>query len=358
MSEQRGLPVEVVADSQANSTISSETVQLKYYSTGTLTNDAGEAAGTVVVGKLAKGGILNALGDVIGTYLDTSLTFTSTALTTEVIFPYIAAERFDRNTGTLKADAVTEGFSNGDYCVDYRTGTVYGVKASTQSSLTATSYIITAQQIANVTAAAGSSTHDSAAASDGTHPMLEAADFDGSALPNAVAEGDAARAKGSLSGVQYVMVVSEDGSTRPAYDSGTDSFKQFEVNPLSDHYQNTSLADTTNISSGGVYYPSSTGATMDGYSDLSFTGKLIEAASDSITLTVEMSNDEDTSGDWIQVYFYDDQNDQTVNQISVTGDTVAYAISLNKANFRRYRVLVDADSATNTVIVKERKKAL
>lgn len=42
---------------------------------------------------------------------------------------------------------------------------------------------------------------------------LESADFDGAALPNAVAaEGRLVRPKGSLFGVQYIMIVNEDGS--------------------------------------------------------------------------------------------------------------------------------------------------
>lgn len=57
------------------------------------------------------------------------------------------------------------------------------------------------------------STHDSAVSATGPSGMLEAKDFDGAALPNVVsAEGDAVRAAGSLYGVQYTMLVSEDGS--------------------------------------------------------------------------------------------------------------------------------------------------
>jgi hypothetical protein len=60
------------------------------------------------------------------------------------------------------------------------------------------------------------STHDgamTAASTVGTSPMLLSKDFDGAALPNAVsAEGDAVLAAASLSGVQYMMLVSEDGS--------------------------------------------------------------------------------------------------------------------------------------------------
>jgi hypothetical protein len=59
------------------------------------------------------------------------------------------------------------------------------------------------------------STHDSSIGAAGPTIMLEAADFDGAALPNAVnAEGDAVRGKASLSGIPYMMLVSEDGSTQ------------------------------------------------------------------------------------------------------------------------------------------------
>lgn len=56
-------------------------------------------------------------------------------------------------------------------------------------------------------------THDSAIGADGCTQMLEAADIDGAAIPNAVnAEGDAVRAKATLSGVALTATVSEDGS--------------------------------------------------------------------------------------------------------------------------------------------------
>lgn len=59
-------------------------------------------------------------------------------------------------------------------------------------------------------------THDAAltvGTTTGPISMRLAKDFDGAALPNAVsAEGDAVMAASSLSGVQYVMLVSEDGA--------------------------------------------------------------------------------------------------------------------------------------------------
>lgn len=146
VSEQRGMAVEVVSDSQRVVTIAAETVQLEFYSTGTLTTDAGEAAGTVVVFKLANAGVLNAVGDVLGHNNDTSFVFgTGTILTTRVAFKYNEAELHDTDTGTLKADAITAGFANGEYTIDHRTGTGYGVKTTTGTADTAT-YKISVQQ--------------------------------------------------------------------------------------------------------------------------------------------------------------------------------------------------------------------
>lgn len=55
-------------------------------------------------------------------------------------------------------------------------------------------------------------THDSPVGASGPQFLIEAKDFDGAALPNTVAEGDAIRAAGSQSGVGYFMWVTEDGS--------------------------------------------------------------------------------------------------------------------------------------------------
>jgi hypothetical protein len=54
--------------------------------------------------------------------------------------------------------------------------------------------------------------HDNAAVAGGPQTMGEAKDFDGSALPNAVAEGDAARAAVTLTGSTFSFLVNEDGS--------------------------------------------------------------------------------------------------------------------------------------------------
>jgi len=134
----------------------------------------------------------------------------------------------------------------------------------------------------------GANSHDLAVGTTGIQLLQEAADFDGSALPNAVAEGDAVRSKASLQGVQYVMVVNEDGSTRPAYDSSTDSFKQFEVNPISDHHQETTLIDVTNETDATTNYYFD----MDGYKTFALQMTL-SGGSGTMTVTVEASVQDD-----------------------------------------------------------------
>jgi len=144
-----------------------------------------------------------------------------------------------------------------------------------------------------------------------------------------------------------------------AYTTATDSSRSGELDPLDEHYINIAInTDTTNVTAATHYYPSSTGMPMDAKKDLSISGKLIDADG-TLTLTVEMMNDEDTSsGDWIQVYGYDDKNNVVANSWTVTNGTLTFANSFNNANYNHVRVAVVASGATNTVIVKGRTKAL
>lgn len=99
--------------------------------------------------------------------------------------------------------------------------------------------------------------HDAAISADGPQVMAEAADFDGAALPNAVAEGDAVRPKASLSGVGYMMLVSEDGSQSP-YDTINNALNVLEVTPEAQQETTVTLFnaelidDTANHASGVV----------------------------------------------------------------------------------------------------------
>lgn len=139
----RGLPVDDKKTSGTSSSTSTETVQLYYNNSGTLTSDAGQAAGTVVVGKLSYSNVRNKLGAALGKYGDSSLSFTSTALTTEVGIETITPsflEGLDESSWSVRMDAIGAKLSNGQYFVDYAMGIIYGKKTSTTTTLTSTTY--------------------------------------------------------------------------------------------------------------------------------------------------------------------------------------------------------------------------
>lgn len=134
VSLQRRLPVRDIANRTAS--IVTETAALYYFNSGVLTADAGQAAGTIVVGSVRKKGqILNSTRNMVGQYGDSSVTI-SGALATERPFRGMSAEGAeaggDNSTLSLsqKATLLTEGFRNGDYCVDYETGMFFGLKAN------------------------------------------------------------------------------------------------------------------------------------------------------------------------------------------------------------------------------------
>jgi len=200
VSQQRRLPTNDINSDVVKSL--SESVQLYYYhaTTGVYTVDAGQIAGIVVVGTLAQSNILNAAGDVLGTILDTSFAWTTgTILTTQVAFPYDVAELHDTNTGTLKAQAITSGFSNGDFCIDHEAGIIYGVKATAGTSDTGTYKCFSkltgggggVDSDVNITAIAGVDTiADDGAFTAGTSSGITAFGFADETSPDSVAEGD------------------------------------------------------------------------------------------------------------------------------------------------------------------------
>lgn len=122
-----------------------------------------------------------------------------------------------------------------------------------------------------------------------------------------------------------------------------------------------SLVDTTDIAAATHYYPGATGKAMLPYKDLSLTGKLIDADG-TLTLTVEAMDDEDTTGgDWIDITksgYKPDDNTTGNASITITNGTEKYAICFDEFNFDYYRIKIVASGATNTVICKERRKAL
>lgn len=141
---QRRLPVRDLKNKIT--TTLTEVASLYYFNSGVLTADAGQAAGVIVVGSVKKKGqILNSMRNMVGQFGDSSFSIAGgSALTTERPFKGLLAEVAeaggDNNTLSLsqKATLLTEGFRNGDYCVDYETGMFFGVKANTDTTVPVT----------------------------------------------------------------------------------------------------------------------------------------------------------------------------------------------------------------------------
>mgnify|MGYP001548464897 CR=1 FL=1 len=364
VSEQRRMPVDNVGSDTIRN-ISGETLQFYYYNSGVLTIDAGEAAGTVVVGKLANRNVKNALGDVTGTHLDTSVAFTTGTILTELVeFPAKVAETWDRSEGETKAIAITNGFTNGQYCIDHRTGTVYGKKATTGVSDTVAYKIETnasstpggvSSEVEIVDSSGNNvdTTEDTASSGRGFNVYGTRADFDGSALPElADTEGDSVSQSRSGEGVAYVMLVNADGSAVgqiAGYDPGTDSNKMFEINPLSEHHVEETLADVTNGADGTYYYY----VDMDGYKHFSSQLEL-SGGSGTCTVTVEATNQDD--GTAAASCTYQDVTSGLFGSASFTASNFLIADTAQSFKYIRYKVVASttgADDADWTIYHKK-----
>lgn len=182
VSNQRRLPVDDMVTNNVQS-VSAEAIQYYYYASGVLTQDAGQAAGTIVVAKLANTQILNSLGDTVGTYGDTSFSFgTGTVLVSAQQKPFrgVLAELAEVSglnstlAASARATAVTQGFLRGDWCIDHEHGVIYGVKATTGTTDTG-SYKVNAPggggsvaENVNIAKVGGAATAAAAALADAT----------------------------------------------------------------------------------------------------------------------------------------------------------------------------------------------
>lgn len=456
LSTQRAMPVENVDDSSKVISESSETVQLYYYNSETLTSDAGQAAGVNVVGKLAYSPILDGIGSKVANKGNSSLSFTCLAFTTEKEFPYVALEQSLEGTGTGLLDLVCSKFSEGDYCVDYRTGTIYGKKATTASTMTSTGYKrpsststvevgdieIGAVELkdgasdnrASIDASGRVSTNvgsvgGTTVPTKGSTPVVPTmivdaaglqitsfgspilvtdykspADFtvtytsastvtltgvpftittgmqvsyikvrnSSTNLTNVYVNGAGGYAFAHSSGVvtaykdgvavsiftTYDMYEMGVNGQVKAYDSTTDVTKTINQSPDRASYVQDSLVDTTNVAAADNYYPSATGMSQDGYKDASLSFKFIDADG-TVTLTPEFTNDEDTTNaDWVQGYGYDVKNNTNANSWTVTNGTLTGLISFDNLNYSYFRFKVVTSGATNTIIMKLRRKSL
>lgn len=143
VSPMRPMPVDDKGNASQVTSVTGETINLFYYDgSDVLTADAGQAAGTLVQGKLVYDNIKNQSGAFEGTWKDTSFSFTSGVFvsTQQKFFNFTAAEGTDDVGGTARLAAICAGFANGDWCLDHTTGIVYGKKATTGTTLAAGAY--------------------------------------------------------------------------------------------------------------------------------------------------------------------------------------------------------------------------
>jgi hypothetical protein len=427
ISAQRAMPVENIDDSSKVITESGETVALSYYNAGVLTTDGGQAAGTLVVGKFAYNPILDGIGSKVANKDNTSLSFTCLAFTNAKPFPYEKLEQSFDTTGTVLLQNICAGFSNGDYTVDYRTGTIYGKKATTATSMTSVSYKRPSStatvdvgdiEIGAVEIKDGSSDQRASVNSNGelkvTGSPTTIADYKSptdftvtytsastvtlTGLPFTITNGTQvsyikvrngstnittvyvngaggyafAHSSGVitayLNGVATSIFTVNDmyemgvNGQQKSYDATLDVGKVINQSPDRASYVQDSLLDTTNIAAATNYYPSSLGMSMDGYKDASLSGKFIDADG-TMTMSIEVTNDEDqTNADWIDASLSCGDVKTGINVIAsaltVTNGTLTFGLSLENLNFSYFRVKMVNDGATNTGIIKLRRKSL
>jgi hypothetical protein len=128
----------------------------------------------------------------------------------------------------------------------------------------------------------------------------------------------------------------------------------------------TPLVDTTDhATSAGISYPDDSGLEMEGYRDLSFTGKFICGANNTISFTVEGTNDEDATPanrDWISIYAYRSDANTVVNSIACgSAATVTFGWDFDNCNYKYVRVrlvITNTGVLSNTVVIIARQKSL
>ena len=299
VSAQRRMPVDDIATDQLKD-ISSESVQFYYYTTaGVLTTDAGQVAGTVVVGKLANRNVKNALGDTVGQYGDTSVSITSTAFL--VLKPFREVDVATQEsagynklaTGLAKATAATADFENGQYCIDHRTGTLYGVKADNSTTLTA-DYKVEM----GISGGGGGGLESDVNIDEIGAQSVATDDAAMVASPKFLPIGGEYRASATTyaDGDATVLQTDVNGSVKVdlaggAYTVATDSLRVEEINPLSQQYVGEEIISETNITTNTTTYAY---IDMAGVKYLGLQGETSGAApTDVLTVTLEASLQDD-----------------------------------------------------------------
>ncbi len=227
----------------------------------TLTTDAGQAAGTIVMAKLNYTGILDSLGAMIGNEKDTSFAWTTnTVLPKKYLkeFPKFSVERLTNKELVDIAYEIGKNLTtNGEWCLDHRTGVIVGRKATTGTSDTG------AYKVQTQTTGGGTSIAATVKVSDGTDildVLVQDAAFGTAskglavfgkyqATPTTYTDGDAVPIKMDAQGAVYVKdatlgtdVVTLTATGSAAINSTTAVAAEFKIIAVTCHF---SAAPTT-----------------------------------------------------------------------------------------------------------------
>jgi len=304
VSLQTPMPVDDMSVSSAVTAVTGETVQFYFDNSGTRTIDAGQAAGVAVSGQLANKNIFDSAGSRVASFNDTSLTFTSTAFTTEVRRPVDTAtwETAQFDTWANKLAVATSGLANGEYWVDYRSGTLYGIKASSQVTLTSTGYSINKALSGGGGGVASDVNIDeiggTTVVTGGVNGSLG---IGGNVAHDDADAGNPVKIGGRARSTQMTAVAEDDrvdaaynttgGAIDAVYTYATQSNRSEEIDPLAQQHREITILDETNITTnttGYVYID------MDNFRGFSIQGETSGATpTDVLTVTVEASNQDD-----------------------------------------------------------------
>lgn len=129
ISAQVPMPTDRVDDASVSNTVAAETLTWLYVTASAWASATGQAAGTVVVGKLVYNGILDSLGSAVGNVDNTSFAFAAaTRFDTKISIPEdkLAALVYMSPTNQ-KLFVSTYLTTNGMYAIDHRRGLIWGI---------------------------------------------------------------------------------------------------------------------------------------------------------------------------------------------------------------------------------------
>ncbi len=139
VSAQVPMPVDSISAASTSADITTATLTWFYVASTTFTSATGQAAGTIVVGKLGYNKILNAIKSAIGSFNDTSLSLgATTRFNALVSCPEATLSQLQFMSPSDQAALVTPFLvTQGNYIIDHRRGMIWGKARATVANDTA-----------------------------------------------------------------------------------------------------------------------------------------------------------------------------------------------------------------------------